>query len=105
MRNIVIISDEEPNVKRIWNSYMASSARIEGDLLKVNFRNRIELIVEAIDPQMVADIVLSHDPSSEIVTGKLGIKSVKLIEPDDSELNTTAEFIRSLKKFISELDE
>ena len=84
---------------------MASSARIEGDLLKVNFRNRIELIVEAIDPQMVADILLSHDPSSEIVTGKLGIKSVKLIEPDDSELDTTADFIRSLKKLISELDE
>ena len=35
-------------------------------------RNKAVLVIEAVDIQMVADIVLSHDPSAEIVKGKLG---------------------------------
>jgi len=87
MRRLTIITDAEPSVRQLFNSWEVSSGRIEGDVLTAKLRNKSILIVEAVDPQMVADIVLSHDPSSEIVTGKLGIRRVKFEEhiPDENE--------------------
>ena len=87
MRRLVIITDKEPEVKLLWNSWEVSSGRIEGEILTVKMRNKSTLVVEAIDPQMVADIVLSHDPSSEIVKGRLGIKSVVYNEHVEDKLN------------------
>ena len=61
--------------------------------------------VEAIDPQMVADIVLSHDPTSAIVKGKLGIKSVTYTEHIDDAGDAKARLIKALKDLLNELDE
>jgi hypothetical protein len=106
MRRLVIITDSEPGVKHLWNSWEIASGRIEGDILTVNMRNKSALVVEAIDPQMIADIVLSHDPTSEIVKGKLGIKSVSYTEPiEDGASEAKAQLIKALKTLLDEIDE
>lgn len=105
MRRLVIIADKEPEVKLLWNSWEVASGRIEGDILTVKMRNKSILIVEAIDPQMVADIVLSHDPTSEIVKGKLGIKSVEYTEHVEDKADAKAQLIKALKTLLDEIDE
>ena len=50
MRRLVIITDKEPEVKLLWNSWEVTSGRIEGDVLTVKMRNKSTLVVEAIDP-------------------------------------------------------
>ncbi len=105
MRRLVIITDKEPEVKHLWNSWEVASGRIEGDTLTVKMRNKSTLIVEAIDPQMVADIVLSHDPTSEIVKGKLGIKSVAYTEHVEDKSDAKAQLIKALKTLLDEIDE
>ncbi len=105
MRRLVIITDEEPHVKHLWNSWEVETGRIEGDILTVKMRNKSTLVVEAIDPQMVADIVLSHDPTSEIVKGKLGIKSVAYTKHVEDKSDAKAELIKALKTLLDEIDE
>lgn len=105
MRRLVIITDKEPEVKHLWNSWEVASGRIEGDTLTVKMRNKSTLVIEAIDPQMVADIVLSHDPTSEIVKGKLGIKSVTYTEHVEDKGDTKDQFIKALKALLNESDE
>lgn len=104
MRRLVIITDKEPQVKHLWNSWEVASGRIEGDTLTVNMRNKATLTVEAIDPQLVADIVLSHDPTSEIVTGKLGIRSVSYTEPVEDKSDAREQLIKALKTLLSEIE-
>lgn len=91
-------------MKHLWNSWEVASGRIEGETLTVTMRNKSILVVEAIDPQMVADIVLSHDPSSEIVKGKLGIKSVSYTEPVEDKSDAKAQLIKALKTLLDEID-
>ena len=105
MRRLVIITDKEPAVKLLWNSWEVASGRIEGDFLTVKMRNKSTLVVEAVDPQMVADIVLSHDPTSEIVKGRLGIKSVAYTEHVDDKTDAKAQFIKALKTLLDETDD
>jgi len=105
MRRLVIITDKEPGVKLLWNSWEVTSGRIEGDILTVKMRNKSKLVVEAIDPQMVADIVLSHDPTSEIVKGKLGIKSVTYTEHVEDKSNAKEQLIKALKTLLDEIEE
>ncbi len=105
MRRLVIITDNEPGVKHLWNSWEVASGRIEGDVLTVKMRNKSTLVVEAVDPQMVADIVLSHDPTSEIVKGKLGIRSVTYTEHVDESGDARDQFIRSLKALLDKIDD
>ncbi len=105
MRRLVIITDKEPEVKHLWNSWEVASGRIEGETLTVKMRNKATLVVEAIDPQMVADIVLSHDPTSEIVKGRLGIKSVTYTEHVPDESDAKAQLIRALRTLLDEIDE
>jgi hypothetical protein len=105
MRRLVIITDKEPQVKHLWNSWEVASGRIEGDILTVKMRNKSTLIVEAIDPQMVADIVLSHDPTSEIVKGRLGIKSVEYTEHVEDKSDAKAQLIKALKTLLADIDE
>jgi len=70
MRRLIVVTDKEPEVKHLFNSWEVRSGRIEAETLTVKMRSKAILVVEAIDPQMVADIVLSHDPSAEIIKGK-----------------------------------
>lgn len=105
MRRLVIITDKEPEVKHLWNSWEVASGRIEGDVLTVKMRNKSTLVVEAVDPQMVADIVLSHDPTSEIVKGRLGIKSVVYTEHVEDKGDAKAQLIKALKTLLDEIDE
>ncbi|MEN9285482.1 MAG: hypothetical protein RLZZ179_2975 [Verrucomicrobiota bacterium] len=105
MRRLVIITDKEPGVKHLWNSWEVASGRIEGETLTVKMRNKSTLVVEAIDPQMVADIVLSHDPTSEIVKGKLGITSVSYTEHVEDKSDAKEQLIKALKTLLDEIDE
>ena len=105
MRRLIIITDKEPEVKLLWNSWEVTSGRIEGDVLTVKMRNKSTLVVEAIDPQMVADIVLSHDPTSEIVKGKLGIKSVTYTEHVEDKTDAKEQLVKALKALLDEIDE
>jgi len=105
MRRLVIITDNEPAVKHLWNSWEVVTGRIEGSLLTVNMRNKSKLIVDAIDPQLVADIVLSHDPTSEIVTGKLGIKSVVYEEHIEDKCDAKDQLIKALRALLEEVDD
>jgi len=68
-------------------------------------RDKSTLEVEAIDPQMVADIVFSHDPSSEIVTGKLGIKKVTHSKRNESDSDATEDFVKALRELLKEVDD
>jgi hypothetical protein len=105
MRRLVIITDKEPHVKHLWNSWEVVSGRIEGEILTVKMRNKSTLVVEAIDPQMVADIVLSHDPTSEIVKGRLGIKSVTYTEHVEDKTDSKDQLIKALKALLDEIEE
>ena len=105
MRRLVIITDKEPNVKHLWNSWEVESGRIEGELLTVKMRNKATLLVKAIDPQMVADIVLSHDPTSEIVKGKLGIKTVAYTEPAKDKTDAKDQLIKALRTLLDEIED
>ena len=105
MRRLVIIADKEPQVKLLWNSWEVASGRIEGETLTVKMRNKSTLIVEAIDPQMVADIVLSHDPTSEIIKGKLGIKSVTYTEHVEDKTDAKEQLVKALKTLLDQIDE
>jgi hypothetical protein len=100
MRRLIIITDKEPEVKHLLNSWEIASGRIEGDVLTVKLRNKSLLVVEAIDPQLVADIVLSHDPSSEIVKGKLGIKRVVYTEHIEEENDLKEQLIKALRAIL-----
>lgn len=106
MRRLVVITDQEPTVKWLWNSWECSSGRIEGDTLTLNMRDKSVLTVRAVDPQMVADIALSHDPSSEIVKGKLGIQSVEYAKPqeDPAKGDAKTRLVRALKDLLDEID-
>ncbi|MBN8456747.1 MAG: hypothetical protein J0M04_02810 [Verrucomicrobia bacterium] len=104
MRRLVIIADNEPEVKHLWNSWEVASGRIEGDTLTIRMRNKSTLVVQAIDPQMVADIVLSHDPSAEIVKGKLGIRSVVYTEHTEDKADAKAQLLKALKTLLDEID-
>ena len=105
MRRLTVITDAEPEVKHFWNSWEFSSGRIEGEVLTIEMRDKSILEVEAIDPQMVADIVFSHDPSSEIVKGKLGITRVTQKKPVKESRDTTKDFIQALRALLDELDD
>lgn len=105
MRQLVIITDKEPDVKHLWNSWEVASGRIEGDMLTVKMRNKSTLVVEAVDPQMVADIVLSHDPTSEIVKGRLGIRSVAYTEHVEDKSDAKVQLIKALKTLLDEIDD
>lgn len=100
MRRLVIITDKEPKVKHLWNSWEFASGRIEGDHLTVKMRNKSVLTIKAIDPQMVADVVFSHDPTSEIITGKLGIESVCYEHHSENCLEATDQLIKALKTLL-----
>ncbi len=104
MRRLVIITDKEPHVKHLWNSWEFSSGRIEGSTLTVKMRNRSTITIKATDPQMVADTVFSHDPTSEIVKGKLGIESVIYEERGDDLLDAKNQLIKALKTLLSEAE-
>ena len=54
---------------------------------------------------MVADIVLSHDPTSEIVKGKLGIKSVTYTEHVEDKTDAKEQLVKALKALLDEIDE
>ena len=105
MRRLIVITDKEPDVKHLWNSWEIASGRIEGDIVTVKMRNKSTLVVEAIDPQMVADIVMSHDPTSEIVKGKLGIKSVTYTEHTEDKSDAKEQLIKALRALLDEIDE
>ena len=105
MRRLIVITDAEPNVKHFWNSWEFRSGRIEGEIFTIEMRDKTTLEVEAIDPQMVADIVFSHDPTSEIVTGKLGIKKVTHSKPTKSASDATADFVKALRELLREVDD
>jgi len=104
MRRLIVVTDKEPEVKHLFNSWEVRSGRIEGETLTVKMRSKAILVVEAIDPQMVADIVLSHDPSAEIIKGKLGIKSVTYEEPEEKTGDAKEKLIEALRELLDEID-
>ena len=104
MRRLVIVTDKEPEVKHLWNSWEVKSGRIEGETLTVTMRDKSVLVVEAIDPQMVADIVLSHDPTSEIVKGRIGIKSVVYSEHVEDANDAKAQLVKALRVLLDEVE-
>lgn len=106
MRRLVVITDEAPEIKYLWSSWEFAEATIEGDLLKINMRSQGKLEIDAIDPKMVADIVFSHDPSSEIIKGKLGIKSVTYTKPETpSKSDAKKDLIKALKAVLDDIDD
>ena len=102
MKKITIIFDNTPEVKHLWNPWETKKGKIEGKNLDVEWTDGT-LHIEALDPQMVADILFSHDPSSEIVTGKLGIEKVtftpkqKKTESEDALISALKDLIRNLE--------
>ena len=105
MRRLVVVTDKEPEVKHLWNSWEVKSGRIAGETLTVTMRDKSILVVEAIDPQMVADIVLSHDPSSEIVKGRIGIKSVVYTEHVEDVSDAQGQLVKALKILLNEVED
>lgn len=105
MRRLFVITDKEPEVKYLWNSWEISSGRIEGEVLTVKLRNKSKLIVEATDPQMIADIMMSHDPSSEIVKGKLGITSVVFEEYVEDKSDAKEQLVKALRTLLDEIED
>jgi len=84
MKRTVIILDDDPNTKHLWTSWEARKARIEGDLLVVEWPHGT-LNIRSSDPQLLADMFFAHDPQSEIVKGRLGITGVSYEEKKDSD--------------------
>lgn len=107
MRRLVVITDEAPEVMHLLCSWELGSASIKGDILKIEMRqNHDSIEIEAIDPKMVADIVFSHDPSSDIVKGRLGIKRVTMIKAEkDSQNDVQSELIKTLKKLLRDSED
>ena len=84
MKRLKVILDSEPDVIHLWNSWEARRGRIEKNVLAVEFPHGT-LTVEAADPQLIADVLLSHDPGSDIVKGRLGIERVEFEEKEKRE--------------------
>lgn len=105
MRRLMVITDEEPTVKHFLNSWEMKSGRMEGDTLTVELREGTRMVIRSIDPQLVADVVFSHDPSSEIVKGRIGITSVRLAKaPPPPQEDAAAALAKALRRFLDEAD-
>lgn len=98
MRRISIILDAEPEVIHLWNQWEAKRARIEKNLLIVEWPHGI-LIIEALDAQLVADLFFTHDPKGDIVKGKLGIQKVAF-EKKPSREDAEGKLIEALKELM-----
>lgn len=79
MRRTTIIFDNDPETKHLWNSWEARKASISKNILKVEWPHGT-LEIEAIDADLVGDMLFSHDSKAEIVKGKLGIQKVSYTE-------------------------
>ena len=84
MRPLTVILDSDPETTVMWNSWNFRKATIKGALLTVKYGHG-DLLVEATDPQLVADMIFSHEQKNVIVKGKLGIASVRYVEKKDDE--------------------
>ena len=69
----------------MWNSWSIRKASIKGPLLIVKYCHG-DLFIEAGDPQLVADLIFSHDQKNVLVKGKLGITSVRYFEKREDDL-------------------
>lgn len=105
MRRLVVITDEEPEVKNLWSNWEFSAGRIEGNLLTVKLRDGSVLEIEALDTQLVADMVYSHEPSSEIVKGRLGIKRVSHKKVEKKPGDAKDDLVKALRTLLDEIDE
>lgn len=85
MRPLAIILDSDPETTVMWNSWSVRKATIKGTLLTAKYGHG-DLFVEASDPQLVADLIFSHEQKNVIAKGKLGITSVRYVEKKEDEL-------------------
>ena len=69
----------------MWNSWSIRKASIKGPLLTVKYCHG-DLFIEAGDPQLVADLIFSHDQKNVVVKGKLGITAVRYLEKKEDDL-------------------
>jgi hypothetical protein len=84
MRPLTVILDSDPETTVMWNSWSIRKATIKGSLLTVKYGHG-DLFVEAADPQLVCDLIFSHEQKNVIAKGKLGITSVRYTEKKDDE--------------------
>lgn len=103
MNRTSIIFDDSPETKHLYAIWNAREASITGDTLKIEW-NRGTLEIQAVDPELVADILFSHDSKAEIVTGKLGIQRVSYTKKETSQ-DLTEKFRRVLKEILYGQDE
>ena len=85
MRPLTVILDSDPETTLMWNSWSIRKASIKGPLLTVKYCHG-DLFIEAGDPQLVADLIFSHDQKNVLVKGKLGITSVRYLEKQEADL-------------------
>lgn len=85
MRPLTVILDSDPETKLMWNSWNLRKATIKGTLLTVKYGHG-DLFVDAADPQLVCDLIFSHEQKNVIAKGKLGITSVRYVEKKEDEL-------------------
>jgi hypothetical protein len=79
MHPLTVIFDADPNTTVMWSQWEIEKATIKGDLITVHWRHGL-LFIEASDPQLVCDMIFSHEQKNVLVKGKLGIRSVRYEE-------------------------
>ena len=99
MRRTVFIFDSDPETKHLWTSWEARKASITGKILTLEWPHGT-MTITAEDPELVADMLFSHDSKAEISTGRLGIRSVVYTpHPEDASLHARlASVLRDLLK-------
>lgn len=85
MRPLTVITDSDPETTLMWNSWAFRKATIKGTLLTVKYLHG-DLSVEAADPQLVSDLIFSHEQKSVIAKGKVGITAVRYVEKKEDGL-------------------
>lgn len=85
MRPLTVILDSDPETKVMWNAWSIRKATIKGTLLTVKYGHG-DLFIEAVDPQLVSDLIFSHEQKNVIVKDKLGITSVRYVEKPEEAL-------------------
>jgi hypothetical protein len=98
MRPLTVVFDHDPETKVMWNAWSVRKATIKVPLLSVYFPHGT-LLIDATDPQLVADLVFSHERKNDIVKGKLGVNSVAFLESEKDD-HPHAKFRDTLKAFL-----
>ena len=102
MRRTTFILDSDPDTKLLWISWEARKASIHKNILKLDWPHGI-MEIEADDPQLVADMLFTHDSKAEICKGKLGITKVSYTEnPIEDDLSNR---IKSLIRDVMKADD